>query len=197
MTEPLNLGFDFDGVIGDTHGLMQEVASYFLGVDRPISHFASKAAVLANFSNEAAWFLYRTSHESHHWGVDRLKPIKNSLCYLRLLEQDGHNLSIITKRHSEVSVYAARTWLKRQGSNIKIYNVPRGETKVAWARHLRLDFFVDDELGNLIDLDPYVPNKVHFKTKHVLDHGLACIPMIDNWESLYLAMATLPWPRIS
>ncbi len=143
----LRIGIDYGDTLADSVSLKSAIASsgFKITVDPIYFHreYVLRETVL---SAEQYEMILALVYNTKTFGTDRMNPVAGALDVVRKLQEDGHDLSIITS-HWEKSIPLAEEWLKQKGLDIPIIGVGKGRPKQEACA--QLDVYIDDELRKL------------------------------------------------
>ncbi|MDQ5949480.1 MAG: hypothetical protein QG589_606 [Patescibacteria group bacterium] len=174
----MKIGFDFDGVWADTHVLKPIVAKKLFGVD-----------IVGPFSRENVVGKYLTLEqydETKHqvyYGNYPIEPIKDAPFYTTLLEQDEHELKVITSRSGSL-LPVVHAMFAEHGLLIEAVGVGYKVSKIEACRGL--DVFIDDDLDKLVPLIGMVPHLLLFsqpENRH--EREPEAVTRVDSWYDVY------------
>ena len=180
----MKIGLDFDGVISNCGKLKAETAKRLYGVDIPIGRFRKELIVkdgiitLEQYRNIQAQ-IYGTLES----GL-LMEPVPGVLEFLPRLQQEGHDLRIITAR-KENELYIAKEWMGLKGiDSIPATAVGNRVPKTEACRGL--DVYIDDLLKKLKPLIGTVPHLFLFSwayNKDIAEGDVA--KRVESWAHFY------------
>ena len=152
----MNIGFDFDGVIANSHPLKSIVARRMFGLDIPPEEFRRELIVSSGILTLAQ---YRSVSEEAMGGAYTIPPVADAVSYLRNLSRK-HPVKIVTSRTGGM-LQEAMSWLyAHEFSDLNVVGTGYGLPKTEACRGL--DLYVDDDLEKLLPLIGIVPNLLFF-----------------------------------
>ncbi len=165
----LKIAFDWDDVIMDTEAYEAEMAEWLFEVN---------AAFLTERERRAVTKLVSATELAL-----AVKPVFESVEYIHLLQQEGHELRIATSRDADFLAMALRV-AERHGLTLDFHGVGRGKSKAPVVRGC--DLFVDNEVAMLRDLEGVVPHRLLFSQKNNLCASLPRgVVRVSSWRELY------------
>src|SRR3989338_259968 len=115
----MKIGLDFDGVISDCGTLKSEGAKLLYGVEIPSERFKLELVVDAGILTlEQYRNLQREIYDNRTIALTMV-PVDGVLEFLPKLQQEGHDLKIVTSR-GESESQIAREWLKMKGLDLHL-----------------------------------------------------------------------------
>lgn len=176
----MKIGLDFDGPVADHREVKRAIAKSAYGLEPPYPKGTVIRGDLLTWEEYLAIqkSVYPTREENL-----RMKAVDGALEHIRLLKDDGHEISVITSRTGE-ELDIAMEWADRKGASLHFIGVPHGTSKAEVARGLNC--FVEDDLFKLVPLVGIVPHLFLFTleyNEHSETDGIAT--KVPHWEALY------------
>lgn len=176
----MNIGFDFDGVIANSHPLKSIVAREKYGVEISSAQFRRKNIVGAVLTADQ----YQSVNEAVFGGTYDIEPVKESLYYVQALRSHGYGLKIVTSRTGQM-LAAASNWLRQKNvADIHIVGVGKEITKLEACKGL--DVYVDDSVQKLAPLVGHVKHLLVFcwdYNSH--EQAPAGVTKVASWYDIY------------
>jgi hypothetical protein len=179
----MKIGIDYGDVITDTALLKSligtEVFHTNVAPELFKRDYVTSNGLLSHSQYTALQILiYRTKE----FGTERLVPVDKALYYLRELQKDGHDLTIITTR-GDIETELARGWLEKMKLDIPMLGVGVGNSKEKPTQGL--DVFMDDELDELLPLG-HIPHRFLFCGRYNRDLNISeGINKVYSWLHFY------------
>jgi len=186
----MNIGLDFDGVVSDCGRLKSDGAKILYGVDIPPERFKTELVVGAGILTiEHYRNLQKQVYENPKIGFKML-PVDGIFEFIPRLQQDGHNLSVITSRN-EVSCKIAEEWMKINGLCLMLLGVGGGVSKADACSGL--DVYIDDDLDKLEPLVGIVPYRFMFSWGYNAHIQVSpeVARRVDSWKHFYQEIKAL------
>jgi len=151
----MNLGFDLDEVISKTAHMAIDYCNYELGTNAKVedlNHFwFQKNIFTANEEKQKAMCSAMTWAVHSEDMLATVKPYKNAVKCLNILNKSGHKIYIITKREHDFKDSTA-TWLCHNNIPFTKLVMTDGNEKGQHIKKYKLDCYVDDCLPNLEEM---------------------------------------------
>ncbi len=189
------IGLDFDGVFADCNQLKRDVAHDMYGVDIPPEHY-TKSYIFEHelLTEEEERTVREHAYSDREYGM-AMEPVDDVFRYLTRLDEDGHDLCVITSRSGEL-VDIARDWYSqhRQQSEhdvpeLSFNGVGYGNEKLDACLAENVDVFVDDDLHKLKPLQGEIPHRFHFVGEYGGSTETDVATPVHSWEELYNEIA--------
>ena len=177
----MNIGLDFDDVIANSHSLKPIVARVLYGVEIDPSKFRKDLIVGYLLTADE----YLTVVREVYLGKYPMAPVSGALETIRLLQNEGHILRIVTSRSIEGGeLVPAQVWMEEHHLDIPIVGVGYGKSKAEVCQGL--DIFVDDDSVKLHQLVGIAPHLLFFCWPHNI-HEVEPVnsTRVFSWEDIY------------
>lgn len=178
----MHIGIDLDGVVIDSHAVKPVVALQMFGVIVP-AHLCTRQMVIDH--NLLTGEQYDAVNKEVYSGRLPMKDIHQACLYIRILQDQGHQVRAITSRSvDDGTLPLALNWLSARDLSLQVTGVGYGKPKTDFCEGLEL--FVDDDLEKLTPLVGRVEHLLLFSSptnrRHVTPRG---IYRVDNWWEIY------------
>ena len=188
----LKIGLDFDGVISDCGKLKSYAAKLIYGVEIPPERFKKELVVDKGILTHEQYIeLQRQMYENPEIGSKRLHLVSGALKYIPRLQEDGHELIVISSRGEGDKLKIARDWMISKSLDLDIIGVELGASKVKACKGL--DIYIDDDLDKLEPLVDVVPYRFLFSwgyNTHIkVPQSVA--KRIKSWKHFYKEVSNL------
>ncbi len=186
----MKIGLDFDGVLSDCGFLKSLGACRLYGVQIPPEKSSKELVLKHGFLTEEQ---YETLQEVVY-GTDtylrKMREVPEAFQNIERLQEDGHNLTIITARGGIMGSIALR-WLARHNVRLPFFAVGKKAGKREACKGL--DIYIDDDLKNLLALNDVVPKRFLFSWGYN-EHCQAeedGITRVSSWTDFYHKISCL------
>ncbi len=182
MGIPLNIGLDFDGVLGDSHPLKPQIAKALIGVEIPEKDFRKELVVGQGLLTKDQ---YATVGKEVFGGKYPVFPVKDACFYVRQLVRQGHQLKVITSRSDSTLLPALKCLAQWEMEALPVIGVGYGVSKLDACKDLHV--YIDDDLTKLIPLLGEVPHLILFsRLENRHEREPAGIVRLDSWHEIYM-----------
>jgi uncharacterized HAD superfamily protein len=180
----MRIGLDFDGVFTDLSDLKARGARKLFGVDIPEEimhkHIILRKGLLTDKQYDELQKFIAKSDFGH-----TMRPVIGMQPHVKKLLREGYDLKIITSRDGK-AIEIAREWLAKKNLDIEVIGIGPGKSKASFARELKLDVFVDDDLFKIEPLCGIVPHRILFSwpyNSHIQESSY--VKRVSTWADLY------------
>lgn len=186
----MKIGLDFDGVVSDCGQLKSDGAKLIYGIDIPPEKFKKELVVDTGILTADQYrHLQRQIYDNPKIGLTML-PVDGALEFVPRLQQEGHDLMVVTSR-GESESWIAREWMRQKDLELKLVAVGGGVSKTEACRGL--DVYIDDDLDKLEPLVGVVPGRFLFSwgyNQHI-EVSPAIAQRVRSWEHFYQEVSRL------
>jgi hypothetical protein len=184
---PVRIALDFDGVVVNTHKIKSETAKQIFGIDLPPERFKSEF-VIGNYLTVREYRELTRLVSTNEIGL-QVELIEDALRFISLLQDEGHELGVITSRDGEF-LDTAIAITEKHGLSLPFSGVGYGISKAeALAGY---DAFLDDDLDKLMDAEGVVRYRFLFSQGYNLHHKLPPgIVRVYSWADFYCRIMRL------
>ena len=176
----MNIGLDFDGVIGDSGSLKLKYIKKLFHLDVELIDCTREKIMAKGFTSEQYDKLL-----SHIYDTDvayEMEEVENSIDTIKKLIDDGHYLKVITSRFP-TSGKIVRKWMEERGVLIPVITTSK-TPKGPYCRGLEV--FLEDETKKLQSIKSTVDNLFIFTTEYNKEDKVdKDIIKVDGWEEFY------------
>ena len=186
----MKLGLDCDGVVVDSGKLKSEGVKELYGMEIPPEEFKRELLVGSNiFTQEQYTHIQSQIYASRDLGL-KMEPVKDAIEYISKLQDEGHELTVITSRRGDAAEIA-REWMRAHSLELELVSVGKGENKSS-ACH-GLNCYIDDDLDKLGYLVGVVPHRFLFTWGYNLHVKVPKLiaRRVDSWKSFYKEISAL------
>ena len=188
----MRIALDFDGVIVNTGKMKVERAKLLFDVSIPIGRCKAEFVVDRYLTVREYRALTRLV-SSGEIGL-LAEPMDGALQFVSSLQNEGHELGVVTSRDGEF-LNTAILWARLQGLSLPFCGV--GHEKSKASALAGYDVFLDDDLSKLADLQGIVPHRFLFSHGYNLHHVLPSgVIRVDSWQEFYDHICRLSRPPI-
>lgn len=179
----MRIGLDFDGVLADCGQLKSDGARELFGVHIPPARFKKELVIPYGLLTAEQ---YRTVQEFVYHdrrAIPLMREVPGALASVRRLAAAGHDLIVVTSRKDDALDIACE-WADSAAFSALagFVGVGFGNSKAPALRGF--DFYVDDDLDKLEDLDGVVPERRLFSWEYNRHIDAGCVPRVEDWGAL-------------
>lgn len=180
----MNIGLDFDGVITNCGKLKSEVAKKIYGIDVPPEKTTKELIISSGLlTPEQYGIIQEQAYSTRELGLS-MSPVDEVLYYLPKLQDERHNIKIITSR-GKLESQIAKEWMEQRGISIPIISVGYRDSKTEACKGS--DVYIDDFLDKIKPLIDIVPHRFLFTwgyNKHIEVESFIA-QRISSWKEFY------------
>jgi len=174
----LNLGFDFDGVLANSHPLKAVVAKEKFGVDIPPELFRRERVIAQGLLTREQYFDVGIEAMG---GKHEIPPVEKAIPYMKSL-MEIHSVRIVTSRTGGM-LDVASSWLYGHGiTDVNIQGTGYGLSKTSACEGL--DLYVDDDLEKLLPLIGIVPHLLFFSWPWNMHEKDSQVIRVVSWREI-------------
>ena len=178
----MNIGFDFDGVIADSHSMKPVIAKQMFGVSIPPDMYKRDLVLNHGLLTPQE---YDVVSKKLYSGDVEIQEVYQAILYIKILMTHGHAIKVVTSRSgADGALQVALEWFAKKNLYLDVIGVGYGKHKTDACRGL--DVFVDDDLQKLLPLQGLVKHLLLFSSPtNRQDEAPTGVHRLDSWWEIY------------